>query len=66
MMELERMRVKMVWFSLTYLVIIIKQASPSAEEPTFPSKWREVIIFHLWWFKHVIVVLFHCNVYEWY
>lgn len=61
-------KVELDWITkyLIYLIIVVKQASPSTEEATFPAKWGEVIIVHLWWLKHVIVVLFSCNVYKWY
>lgn len=49
---------------VTYLVIVVKQTSPTTEEATFPTEGREVLVFQLGWLKHVIVVVFSCKVYR--
>lgn len=48
-------------FHSKHLVIVVKEASPAAEEAALPSERREVVVVHLRRLEHVIVVFFSCG-----
>ncbi len=45
----------------TNLIIIIKQAFASTKKSTLSTEWRIFLIFHFWWFEHLILIILHCN-----